>query len=136
MRDFIRQSGIEFAGSPGLEAYNPGPYIIHQENGDRQFTYWRKNSAARRLADNGDALCKAMADANIIYFSGITLAILPLAKRPSSCAASVAPARGRPGGVRSEHSPCPVEFAKSIAGRIGQRFQTGRHSLAELQRRA
>jgi 2-dehydro-3-deoxygluconokinase len=83
MRNFIRQSGIELAGSPEFEAYNPGLYIIHQENGDLQFTYWRKNSAARRLADNGDALWKAMADANIVYFSGITLAILPLTKRLS-----------------------------------------------------
>lgn len=83
MRNFIRQSGIELVGSPELEAYNPGLYIIHQENGDRKFTYWRKNSAARRLADNGDALRKAMADANIIYFTGITLAILPPTKRLS-----------------------------------------------------
>lgn len=83
MRNFVRQSGIELAGSPEFEAYNPGLYIIHQENGDRQFTYWRKDSAARRLADNGDALWKAMADANIVYFSGITLAILPLTKRLS-----------------------------------------------------
>lgn len=83
MRSFIRQSGIELAGSPELEAYLPGLYIIHQENGDRRFTYWRKNSAARHLADDGDVLWQAMVDANVIYFSGITLAILPLARRLS-----------------------------------------------------
>lgn len=83
MRDFITRSGIELAGSPALETHHPGLYIIHQENGDRQFTYWRKNSAARHLADDGDALWEAMAAADIVYFSGITLAILPLTRRLS-----------------------------------------------------
>lgn len=83
MRDFIIRSGIELAGSPALGTHHPGLYIVHQENGDRQFTYWRKNSAARHLADDDDALWDAMSAADIIYLSGITLAILPLTRRLS-----------------------------------------------------
>lgn len=54
----------------------PGLYMIHQEKGDRHFTYWRENSAARQLADDKDALRAALDGASMVYFSGITLAIL------------------------------------------------------------
>ncbi|WDR02285.1 sugar kinase [Devosia algicola] len=54
----------------------PGLYMIHQDKGDRHFTYWRENSAARQLADDKEALARAVEGADIIYFSGITLAIL------------------------------------------------------------
>lgn len=83
MRDFITRCDIEIAGSPALDGYHPGLYMIHQQDGDRHFTYWRKSSAARHLADDRDSLWQAMADADIVYFSGITLAILPLARRLS-----------------------------------------------------
>src|SRR5690606_39105914 len=47
-----------------------------QEGGDRQFTYWRGQAAARQLADDPAALKAALEGADIVYFSGITLAIL------------------------------------------------------------
>lgn len=53
-----------------------GLYMIHQEDGDRHFTYWRDTSAAKLLADDAAALDEALEGADVIYFSGITLAIL------------------------------------------------------------
>lgn len=53
-----------------------GLYLIHQADGDRHFTYWRENSAARLLADDETALKNAIDNTDLIYFSGITLAIL------------------------------------------------------------
>ena len=54
----------------------PGLYMIHQADGDRHFTYWRDTSAAKLLADDKDVLAKAVEGASMVYFSGITLAIL------------------------------------------------------------
>ena len=59
----------------------PGLYLIATEKGERSFTYWRSQSAARQLADDGGALARAMAEAEVIYLSGITLAILEPEKR-------------------------------------------------------
>ena len=42
----------------------------------RHFTYWRDSSAARLIADDEAALALAFAGADLIYFSGISLAIL------------------------------------------------------------
>ena len=54
----------------------PGLYLIHQEAGDRHFTYWRDTSAAKLLADDKSFLHEAVEGAGMVYFSGITLAIL------------------------------------------------------------
>ncbi|MEO0913898.1 MAG: PfkB family carbohydrate kinase, partial [Pseudomonadota bacterium] len=58
-----------------------GLYLISLENGERSFSYWRSQSAARQLAEDPVALEKAMGEAELIYFSGITLAILDAASR-------------------------------------------------------
>jgi 2-dehydro-3-deoxygluconokinase len=50
--------------------------MIALEDGERSFAYWRGQSAARRLADDPGRLAAAMASADLIYLSGITLAIL------------------------------------------------------------
>lgn len=55
----------------------PGLYMIHLEDGERSFSYWRSNSAARLLADDSGALRTAIDASTVIFFSGITLAILP-----------------------------------------------------------
>ncbi|WP_298438073.1 sugar kinase [uncultured Jannaschia sp.] len=52
-----------------------GLYLIELQDGERSFSYWRGQSAARRLAE-GDALADAFAGADLIYLSGITLGIL------------------------------------------------------------
>ena len=59
-----------------IEGRRPGLYMIHQEKGDRHFTYWRDTSAAKLLAEDKDVLAKAFEGADMIYFSGITMAIL------------------------------------------------------------
>ncbi len=58
-----------------------GLYLISLKDGERSFSYWRDMSAARQLADNAGKLQAAMADGDVIYFSGITMAILNAAGR-------------------------------------------------------
>ena len=74
--DFMRANGIDTHLIRRLEGRRPGLYLIEQIAGDRHFTYWRETSAARRLADDEGALRGAMDAARMIYFSGISLAIL------------------------------------------------------------
>lgn len=58
-----------------------GLYLIELQNGERSFTYWRGESAARMLADDARRLHVAFDGATVIYLSGITLAILDPADR-------------------------------------------------------
>jgi 2-dehydro-3-deoxygluconokinase len=51
-------------------------YLITLAGAERNFTYWRNASAARLLAENREALSAILSQADAIYFSGITLAIL------------------------------------------------------------
>ncbi|SNR44148.1 sugar kinase [Puniceibacterium sediminis] len=53
-----------------------GLYLIALQNGERSFSYWRSQSAARRLAQDPDVLAQAMKGAALVYVSGITMAIL------------------------------------------------------------
>jgi 2-dehydro-3-deoxygluconokinase len=76
MRKFINEGNILTDCIRTIEGKRAGLYVIYQENGDRQFTYWRENSAARHLADDTQALLSAIDRADCLYFSGITLAIL------------------------------------------------------------
>lgn len=58
----------------------PGIYAISKNaEGDRTFSYWRENSAARSLFadDNGTLDFSILDDFNVLYLSAITLAILP-----------------------------------------------------------
>ena len=64
----------------------PGLYLIETDSrGERRFQYWRSNSAARRwlslLQAQGES---ALWGADIIYFSGIALAILNSNERSSA----------------------------------------------------
>jgi len=76
MRQFIEGNGISTEAVRIIKGKKPGLYLIHQEEGDRHFTYWRETSAARHLADDRVILEQALQDASLIYFSGITLGIL------------------------------------------------------------
>jgi 2-dehydro-3-deoxygluconokinase len=76
MRTFFDEHGIGTGHIQEIEGRRPGLYLIHQAGGDRHFTYWRGQSAARLLADDPDALDAALVGADIVYFSGISLAIL------------------------------------------------------------
>lgn len=74
--DFIVQSGICASHVRRVENHTVGLYLISLDLGERSFSYWRGQSAARQLARDPDALRAAMEQADVIYFSGITLAIL------------------------------------------------------------
>jgi 2-dehydro-3-deoxygluconokinase len=76
IREFLDGHNIGTKFIRTVPGRRPGLYMIHQENGDRHFTYWRDTSAAKLLADDKDALAAAVEDAKVVYFSGITLAIL------------------------------------------------------------
>jgi 2-dehydro-3-deoxygluconokinase len=54
-----------------------GLYLISLDaHGERSFTYWRSQSAARTLADSHAVLAASLDGVDCIFFSGITLAIL------------------------------------------------------------
>jgi 2-dehydro-3-deoxygluconokinase len=74
MTDFIQATGIQplMARVPGAA---PGMYMIFLSEGERSFQYWRSQSAARHLADNLCAL-ETAGEGDLLYFSGITIAIL------------------------------------------------------------
>jgi 2-dehydro-3-deoxygluconokinase len=76
MRAFISKAGIGTDRIQTIAGRRPGLYMIHQAGGDRHFTYWRGQSAAKQLADDVEALEAALVGADIVYFSGISVAIL------------------------------------------------------------
>lgn len=77
----IAQSGIDCSFLRQVPDRSVGLYMISLENGERSFCYWRGESAARELARDAAALADAMAAADTLYFSGITLAILDAPSR-------------------------------------------------------
>ncbi|KKB10104.1 sugar kinase [Devosia chinhatensis] len=76
IRAFLEDNDIGTSHIQTVPERRPGLYMIHQEKGDRHFTYWRDQSAAKLLADDKQALAHAVEKAELVYFSGITLAIL------------------------------------------------------------
>jgi 2-dehydro-3-deoxygluconokinase len=61
-------------------ARQPGLYLIQVDaGGERTFLYWRRESAARYLLQHPgyDHVATELAKADLIYLSGISLAILP-----------------------------------------------------------
>lgn len=94
MVDFLGAEGIGTAHVTRDPDREIGLYAISLKNGERSFAYWRDTSAARRLADDPEALDAALEGADVAYFSGITVAILP----PEGCAnllAALARAKAR-----------------------------------------
>lgn len=81
MQAFMQGAGIDTSAIRHHPDRVPGIYMIEREDGERSFTYWRDNSAARCLADDPAHLRRAFCDADLVYFSGITLAILPPDRR-------------------------------------------------------
>ena len=76
MVEFIAGAGLDTKAIRTIAGKRAGLYMIHQADGDRHFTYWRDSSAAKLLADDAAALEAGLAGADLVYFSGITLAIL------------------------------------------------------------
>lgn len=102
MLEFLAGNGIStrFVGlDPDRQ---PGLYLIDVAEGERSFTYWRGQSAARHLADDAPALEAAMMAAGVIYVSAITLAILAPDRRAALLAAL---ARARAAGRLTVFDP-------------------------------
>ncbi len=76
MVEFMRGAGVETGRIRSVAGRRPGLYAISLDGAERGFTYWRGESAARMLADDPGWLRSALAGAEMLYFSGITLAIL------------------------------------------------------------
>lgn len=94
MVDFLTDSGIETTHVSRDTAREIGLYAISLQDGERSFSYWRDSSAARGLADDDTRLAQAFAGAQVLYLSGITLAILPAPAR-ARLLAQLAQARSR-----------------------------------------
>lgn len=83
MRRVWREHGIDESLAFTVRGGSPGLYLIETDAlGERRFQYWRGHSAARRwlallLAEGESRLWGA----DIVYFSGITLAILNAEER-------------------------------------------------------
>lgn len=72
----IAAAGIDTAPITRDPARTIGLYMIALENGERSFSYWRSHSAARLMAEDADWLRDTFDAVDVIYLSGITLAIL------------------------------------------------------------
>ena len=78
---FFEANGIGIGESPIIAGARPGLYAITLTGAERSFTYWRNDSAARQLASDPARLAKSLENQSLVYFSGITLAILDPASR-------------------------------------------------------
>ncbi|RVD72660.1 MAG: sugar kinase [Mesorhizobium sp.] len=78
---FFAENGIGIGQSPVISGARPGLYAITLTGAERAFTYWRADAAARQLASDPGALAKSLENQALVYFSGITLAILEEASR-------------------------------------------------------
>lgn len=79
MREFIANEDVCVEHLEVDEEKLPGIYSIStDEDGERSFSYWRGESAARLLFQcEGQVDFSSLEQFNVIYLSGITLAILP-----------------------------------------------------------
>jgi 2-dehydro-3-deoxygluconokinase len=79
MRDSWKAEGIDDSLAYFMPGALPGMYLVEvDKKGERRFLYWRDRSAARHwlrlLMQNGGA--ERLADATLVYLSGVSLAIL------------------------------------------------------------
>lgn len=79
--EFFQKNDIGIGQSPIVAGARPGLYAITLAGAERSFTYWRSDSAARKLASDPERLAKSLEGQALAYFSGITLAILEPAAR-------------------------------------------------------
>jgi 2-dehydro-3-deoxygluconokinase len=73
---FVEDAGVASDGISRDPERTLGLYMITLEGAERRFSYWRENSAARKLADDPEHLARIFSDAALVYFSGISLAVI------------------------------------------------------------
>ncbi|MEM6712309.1 MAG: sugar kinase [Pseudomonadota bacterium] len=78
MLAFIESHGVGTELIARMTTHHPGLYSIQVDNrGERSFTYWRGQSAARQMfSPHGGVALQKLNAFDIVYVSGITLAIL------------------------------------------------------------
>lgn len=84
MQHAWREEGIDTSLVTQHESKIPGLYAIAIDaQGERTFSYWRNDSAARYMCEHPEfeLNMQSLADADLIYLSGISLAILPDASK-------------------------------------------------------
>jgi len=83
IEEFIANQSIGTTQCKRIAHKSPGLYAITTtEDGERSFTYWRSASAARDLFKSGNGYeFSQLAEYDLIYLSGISIAILPQAAR-------------------------------------------------------
>ncbi|MEO6608041.1 MAG: sugar kinase [Aestuariivirga sp.] len=74
--DFLNSKAIGTNFVRSVKERNLGLYLITLTGAERSFTYWRDSSAAKLLAEDKVHLERSVSGADLVYFSGITLAIL------------------------------------------------------------
>ncbi|MGA0542181.1 sugar kinase [Neotabrizicola sp. VNH66] len=83
-RDTISDTAVQAIAAAGIDiraiTRDPdrtiGLYMIALHEGERSFSYWRGQSAARLMAEDAGWLAEIFDSTDVIYLSGITLAIL------------------------------------------------------------
>ncbi|MDQ0456154.1 sugar kinase [Rhizobium paknamense] len=76
MLAFMVEAGIGTAGIRRIADRTVGLYMIELKDGERSFSYWRGQSAAKLLAEDEAFLSDQLQHRDLVLFSGITLAIL------------------------------------------------------------
>lgn len=97
IRQALLAEGIADDAIITVKGRGPGLYLIeNDEKGERFFQYWRGQSAARMVFDGWSAaqIAKRLADFDLLYLTGISLAILDPAQRANLFDA-IASLRGR-----------------------------------------
>ena len=81
--DFVKSKNISTKYIKQINQFEVGLYLIkNKDNGEKQFFYWRDESAAKQYFNNIDFinLYKELKNFDYIYFSGITLSIIHVSK--------------------------------------------------------
>ena len=81
--DFVKSKNISIKYIKQINQFEVGLYLIkNKDNGEKQFFYWRDESAAKHYFNNIDFLnlYKELKNFDYIYFSGITLSIIHISK--------------------------------------------------------
>ena len=121
---FFREHGIGIANSPIISGAHPGLYAITLKGAERSFTYWRNDAAARQLANDPAKLAKSLENRSLIYFSGITLAILTTDARQALLkAVSTERAKG-----------CHIAFDPNYRPRLWPSAEAARSAIASAWR--
>ena len=83
MRDAWRAEGVDDSAALTAPGAEPGLYLIETDGaGERRFHYWRSASAARQwMSRLRSGAADPLAGADLVYLSGISLAILPEEER-------------------------------------------------------